>query len=174
MSSRAQRDCFEDILVVNYKSLDALLLAADRAQAPSIQLEKFLGVIFRLGRGTRAREAHAARGRAPVAGSHGDKLHQIKCDVFIAAGVSRPCGWNFFHDSFSSSGNDGDVVVFVFKILQFAGDCTHNDDPMTPSAMIAEESTLVQASEAFGPPRIPAAFHPLAILLLRLSSSYRS
>ena len=127
-----------------------LLLRADRAQTPAVQLKQLVGIIFGLGRRSRACKSHAGRGRASVACGHGDKLHQIECDIFVAAGSARTCGGGFFHDSFSSSGNDGDLFVVVFEILQAANnDAIHDDGRMTLSAMIAEGNDTVQASPNF-------------------------
>jgi hypothetical protein len=104
-----------------------LLPTADRSQAPAIEFEQLIGVILGFGRRSRAGESDAGRGRSSEAGGHGDKLHQIEGDIFVAAGSARTRGGCFFHDSFSSSGNNGDLVVFV-EVLQPANDCAIHDD----------------------------------------------
>src|SRR6266496_2123207 len=82
---------------------EKLILSPDPAQAPAIQFGHLLGVVFRLGGRACALKSHASRGGASVAGGHGDKFHEIECDVFIAARRARACGWSLFHDSFSST-----------------------------------------------------------------------
>src|SRR5215467_6414860 len=104
-----------------------LLLAANRAQTSSIQFQQLVGIVLGLGSRSSARESDAtSRGGTSVPGGHGDKLHQIECDVFVTAGMARTCGGSFFHDSFSSSGNDRDIFV-VLEVLHSVNDgAVHN------------------------------------------------
>src|SRR5271169_1009504 len=101
----------------------SLLLPTHRGQALAVQLEQALGVVFWLGGGASALKSHARGGGSPVARGHGHELHQIECNVFITAPSARACGRSFFHDSLSSSGKNGYVVLF-FKI--FVVEIFHN------------------------------------------------
>src|ERR1700722_7412831 len=65
----------------------ACLLSADRLQTPTIKFQQMCGVILRLCRRSGALEADSgARGLA-VTGRHGDKFHEVKRDIFVAAGT---------------------------------------------------------------------------------------
>src|ERR1700733_2448674 len=94
-----------------------LLLRTHCAQAFSVQLEQMGGVLFGLGGGTGTLKSYARRCGSAVPRGHGDELHQIQCDILIAARVARTCGGGFIHESFSSSRTNG--YVFVFEILVF-------------------------------------------------------
>src|SRR5581483_2760551 len=114
-----------------------LLLAAHRAETPAVQLQKTLGVIFGLGGRSSALKAHAAGGGTPVAGGHGNKLHQVESNVLVTPGVARTCRWNFIHEGFSSARDDGTLVVFF--VLHSGNDGDGHDDGESLLLIIAEE-----------------------------------
>src|SRR5215469_4989971 len=125
-----------------------LLLPANRSQAPAIQFEQLVGIVLWLGSRTGTGETHAARRGAPVARGHGDKFHQVECNIFVAAGCARTRGGCFFHDSFSSTGNYGDVSVVLVFLHAANDDAIHDDGWMTLTPIIAEESRRRASGEA--------------------------
>jgi hypothetical protein len=62
------------------------LLALDGLQAATIKVKQLIHMLLGLGRGGAA-EAGRGRGRPAHASRDGNKLEQIKRDIFIAAGA---------------------------------------------------------------------------------------
>jgi hypothetical protein len=72
------------------------LFSAYRLQATTVKFEQLSGVILRLGGRACALEADSGPSGFAIAGGHGDKFHEVKRDVFVAAGAHRKSG--HFHD----------------------------------------------------------------------------
>src|SRR5580658_7932537 len=72
------------------------LLPAHRLKASSVEFEQLRGIIFGFGGRACALKADSGPSRLTIAGGHGDKFHEVKRDVFVAAGAHRKRGR--FHD----------------------------------------------------------------------------
>jgi len=59
--------------------------SADDVEAFAVKFEKLAGVLIGLGGGPALESDAAGRGLA-ITGRHSDELHQVKGDVFVAAG----------------------------------------------------------------------------------------
>lgn len=66
-------------------------------EALAVKFEQMAGVILGLGCGTAALESDATGRGLAIAGRHGDELHQVKGDVFVAAGSDWEAR-NFIHE----------------------------------------------------------------------------
>src|SRR5215470_3305566 len=98
---RSESDCSEKLK----------LLLADPRQALSVQIEQVCSILLRFGGGTtRLFEAHAATAGSGLAitGGHGDELHQIECNIFVAARTSSRSAWHI-HECLPCSGNKWNV-----------------------------------------------------------------
>src|SRR5437868_12317679 len=88
--------------------MQALFLALHRSQAFAVKLEQVARVFFRLRGGASALEANSRGTGSAVAGCHGDKLHQVKGNVFIAARADRHSRY-FTHGFLRGNKNVGNV-----------------------------------------------------------------
>src|ERR1700756_3119990 len=86
-------------------------------QALGIKLQQMRGIFLGLGRRPAALfEAHApGRSSLAVAGRHSDELHQVECDIFVAARSSRGNSWHI-HERLPCPGNVWNDVVFFFEM----------------------------------------------------------
>src|ERR1700733_10702869 len=71
-------------------------LSAHRLKASSVEFEQLSGVVLRFGGRACTLKADSGPSSLTIAGGHGDKFHEVKCDVFVAAGAPKKGGR--FHD----------------------------------------------------------------------------
>src|SRR5207245_2718254 len=96
---------------------NASLLPFLTIKALGVELEQMRGIILGLGGTTALLETHATgRSGLAIASRHGDELHQVQCNVFVATRSDRGNSWHV-HERLPCSGNvRNDFVFFFFEV----------------------------------------------------------
>jgi hypothetical protein len=99
-------------IFVGELTLTKLLFALHDSQALRVEFKQLSDVVFGFGSAADALEADSCPlgDGAAVAGRHGDKLHEVKGDIFIAA-RSGGCAGCFFHECLLASMLDASMLT---------------------------------------------------------------